>query len=181
MEVLNKITEDLEDAARQHISKIFYWHINQLRGNSQSGLCQLKIGLGPQLVIRKALKRDGQKHFENVPNYDRVMGKDIVKDDKACDTLDVKEYLFCEERLMAVSKGREIIRPQVLIVFFKYIDYEVIDKLLKIMNMILKKEKYLVILIKLLYKKGDKSECGNYRDISLVSVESRYLKYYNTS
>ena len=30
-------------------------------------------------------------------------------------------------------------------------------------------------LIKPLYKKGDKSECGNYRSISLVSVVSKLL------
>ena len=47
------------------------------------------------------------------------------------------------------------------------------------MNMILKIGKYLAILekspIKPLYKKGDESECGNCRGISLVSLGSKLL------
>ncbi|XP_065557819.1 uncharacterized protein LOC136025760 [Artemia franciscana] len=46
--------------------------------------------------------------------------------------------------------------------------------LLKIMNMIFEKEEipssFRKTLIKLLYKKGDNSECGNYQGISMVSV-----------
>ena len=45
----------------------------------------------------------------------------------------------------------------------------------------MKKLKYLAIfrktLIKPLYKKGDKSECGNYRDISLVPIGSKVLSH----
>ena len=36
MEATDKIAEDLEDAARQHESKISFWHVNKLRGTSQS-------------------------------------------------------------------------------------------------------------------------------------------------
>ena len=68
-------------------------------------LSQLKIGMGPQLVIRKELKRDEAEHFENVLNWDRVAGKDIEANEKVCDTLDVKEDLFCEEELATVLKG----------------------------------------------------------------------------
>ena len=39
-------------------------------------LSQLKIGTGPQLVMRNELKKDGQKHFENMLNRDTVAGKD---------------------------------------------------------------------------------------------------------
>ena len=58
---MDKISEDLEDAARRHISKILYWHVNQLRGNSQSRLIPVKDKNGPQLVIRKELKKDWKK------------------------------------------------------------------------------------------------------------------------
>ena len=58
--------------------------------------------------------------------------------------------------------------------FFKYGGYEVKNKLLKIMNMILEKRDepsdFRKTLIKPLYKKRNKSECGRYRVISLVSV-----------
>ena len=47
--------------------------------------------MGPQLVIRKKLKKDGWKHFENVLNRDTVARKDIDENEKVCDTLDVKE------------------------------------------------------------------------------------------
>ena len=36
MEAMDKIAEDLEDAARRHNSKILYRHVNKLRGSSQS-------------------------------------------------------------------------------------------------------------------------------------------------
>ena len=39
--------KDLEDTARQHDSKILYWHGNKLRGSSQSGLVPVKDKNGP--------------------------------------------------------------------------------------------------------------------------------------
>jgi hypothetical protein len=57
---MDEIAEDLEDEARRHISKIQYWHVIKLRGRNQSDFSQLKIGTGPQLMMRKELKRDGQ-------------------------------------------------------------------------------------------------------------------------
>ena len=60
VEVMDNIAKDLEDAARRHNSKILYWHVHKLKGSSQSGLVPVKIGMGPQLVIRKELKRDEQ-------------------------------------------------------------------------------------------------------------------------
>ena len=38
VETVDKITEDLEDAARRRNSKILCWHFNELRGSSQTGL-----------------------------------------------------------------------------------------------------------------------------------------------
>ena len=60
MEAKDKIAKDLEDAASRHNSKIFCWHINNLRGVVNPDLSQLKIEIGPQLLIRKELKRDEQ-------------------------------------------------------------------------------------------------------------------------
>ena len=58
------------------------------------------------------------KNFENVLNRDTVAGKDIDEDAKVCDTLDMKEDLFCEEELATVLKGlKKIIRLQMLIVW----------------------------------------------------------------
>ena len=42
MEAMDKIAEELEDAARRHNSKILYWHVNKLRGSSQCGLGPVK-------------------------------------------------------------------------------------------------------------------------------------------
>jgi hypothetical protein len=39
---MDKISKDLEDAARRHNSKIMYWHVDKLRGSSQSGLVTVK-------------------------------------------------------------------------------------------------------------------------------------------
>ena len=52
-----------------------------------------------------------------MPNRDKIIGKDIEKNEKVCDTLDVKEDLFCKEELINVLKGLKIRRPQMLIVW----------------------------------------------------------------
>ena len=63
--------------------------------------------------------------------------------------------------------------------FLKYGGYEVRNKLLKTMNVIEKKgevpSNFRKTQIKPLYKKGDKSEYGNYRGNSLDSVYSELL------
>ena len=55
-------------------------------------------------MIWKELKRWAE-YFENVLNPDRVIGKDTGENEKVCDTLDVKEDLFCEDGLVTVLKG----------------------------------------------------------------------------
>ena len=63
--------------------------------------------------------------------------------------------------------------------FLKYGSYEVRNKLQDIMNMIFEKgeapSNFRKTLIKSLDKKGDKSDCYNYRGISLVSVGSKSM------
>jgi hypothetical protein len=78
--------------------------------------------------------------------------------------------MFCEKELVTVLKGLKNYKAQgsysVVNEFLKYGGSEVGNKLLKIMNMIFEKgevpNNFRKILIKTLYKKGDKSECGNY-------------------
>ena len=102
---------------------------------------------------------------------------------KICDTLNVKEDFFCEGELVTVLKvlrnNKAAGADSVVNDFLKYGDYEVKLKLPKIMNMIFEKEEVLndftKTLIKPLYKKDDKSECGIYRGNSLVSVGSELL------
>ena len=105
MEAMDKIAEDLEDAARRHNNKILYWHVNKLRGGSQSGLTPVKSRNGATISDKKRVKERWVEHFENVLNRDTVAGKDIVENEKVCDTSDVKEDLFCEEELAIVLKG----------------------------------------------------------------------------
>ena len=63
--------------------------------------------------------------------------------------------------------------------FHKFDGSEVRNKLLKIVNMIFEKKEvpndFRKNLNKLLYKKGDKIGCRDYRGISLVSVGSKLL------
>ena len=91
--------------------------------------------------------------------------------------------LFREEELATVLKGLKNNKASGadsgINEFLKYDGSEVRNKLLKIMNMIFEKGEvpndFRKTLIKPLYKKGDKSECRNYRGISLVSVGSKLL------
>ena len=106
VEQMDKIAMDLEDVAIRHISKILYWRANKLRESSQSRHVPVKDKKGATISDKERVKGEiWVEHFENVLNQDRVAGKDIEENDKICDTLDVKEDLFCEEELAIVLKG----------------------------------------------------------------------------
>ena len=154
-----------------------------MRGSSQSRLVPVKDRIRATISDKERVKEIWAEHFENVLNRDRVTGKDIDENEKVCDTLDVKEDLFCEEEVVTVLKGYKINEApgadSVVNEFLQYDGSEVRNKLLKIMNMVFEKGEvpndFRETLIKPLYKKGDKSECGNCRGISLVSEGKRLL------
>ena len=76
---MEKIAEDLEDAARQNNSKILYWYVNKLKGSSQSRLVPAKDRNGATISDKEKVKERWVEHFENVLNQDTVAGKDIDK------------------------------------------------------------------------------------------------------
>ena len=183
VEAMDEIAEDLEDAARRHNSKILYWHVNKLKDSIQSILVPVKDRNGTTISDKKKVKERWVEHFENALNRDTVAGKDIDENEKVCDTLDAKEDLFSEEELVTVLKELKNNKApgadNVINEFLEYGCSEVRNKLLKIMNMIFEKGEapidFRKTLIKPLYKKGDKSECRNYRGISLVCIGSKLL------
>ena len=101
---MDKIVEDLEDAARRYNSKILYWYVNKLRGTSQSSLVPVKDRNGATIIDKEGIKERWVDHFEKVLNRDTAAGKDIDENEKVCDTLDVKVDLFFEEELATVLK-----------------------------------------------------------------------------
>jgi hypothetical protein len=96
---MDKIAEDLEDAARRHNSKILYWHVNKLRGSSQSGIGPVKDRNGATIRDKERTKERWAEHFENLLDRDRVAGKDIEENKKVCDG-----KIGCEGRF--VLRGR---------------------------------------------------------------------------
>ena len=105
----------------------------------------------------------GKTFWESL-NRARATVKDIEKNEKVFDTLDVKEDLFCEEELATVQKGLKNNKApgadSVVNEFLKYGGSKVRNKLLKIMNMIFEKGEvpndFRKTLIKALYTKGVK-------------------------
>ena len=77
VEAKDKITEDLEDAARRHNSKILYINVNKLKGSCQSGLVLVKDWNGATISNKERVKERSAEHFENMLNRDTVAGKDI--------------------------------------------------------------------------------------------------------
>ena len=56
------------------------------------------------IIDKERVKGRWTEHSENMPNRDRVVGKDTEEYEKVCDALDMKEDLFCEEELATVLK-----------------------------------------------------------------------------
>ena len=105
----------------------------------------LKIGsvvnlVSPTVSDKEGIKEIWAEHFENMINRDWGKGKDIEENEKACDTMDVKEDLFCEQEFVTVLKGLKNDEApgtdSVVNEFLKYGGYEIRNKLLKIMNVI---------------------------------------------
>jgi hypothetical protein len=115
-----------------------YWQVNKLKGSSQSGLLLVKGRNGVTISDKKSVKERRAEHFENVLNWDKVIGKEMKENEKNCDTLYVKEDLFCEEKLVSVLKilknNKAPDADRVVNEFLKYGGYEIRNKLLKIMN-----------------------------------------------
>ena len=63
-EAWDKIAKDLEDAARRHCNKIFYWYVDKLRGNSQSGLVLVKERSRGTLSDKERVKERWTEYFE---------------------------------------------------------------------------------------------------------------------
>ena len=82
VDAMDKIAEDLENAARRHNNKILYWHVNILKGSSQSGLVPVKDKKGATISYKERLKERCVEHFQNVLNRDTVAGKDIEENEK---------------------------------------------------------------------------------------------------
>jgi ATP phosphoribosyltransferase len=68
VEAMDKIVKDLEDAARKHNSKILYWHVNKLRGSSQSRLVPVKDRNRGTISDKERGKEKWVKHFKNLLN-----------------------------------------------------------------------------------------------------------------
>ena len=56
VEAMDIIAEDPEYAARRHNSKILYWHVNKLRGNSQSRLVPVKDRNRATIIDKERVK-----------------------------------------------------------------------------------------------------------------------------
>ena len=93
-----KCADGLEDAARRH-SKILYWHVNKLGGSSESVNVPAKDKNGATINDKERIKERWADQFENSLSRGTVAGKDIEENEKVCDTLDVKQDLFCEKDL----------------------------------------------------------------------------------
>ena len=79
---------------RRHNSQTLNWCANKLRGSGQSGLVPVENRKGATVNEKETVKYRWAEHFEIVLNRDRVAGKDIDKNERVCNSLDMKEDLF---------------------------------------------------------------------------------------
>ena len=73
MESMDKIVEDLKDTARRHNSKMLHWHVNNLRGSSQSGLVLVNYRNVAIINDKTRVKERWAEHFENVLNQKKFL------------------------------------------------------------------------------------------------------------
>ena len=83
VEAMDKITEDLEDAARQHNSKMLYWNFKKVRGSSQSGLFEVKDRNRAKISDKDRVKDRWTEHRENVNMNEQVNYPLILHSSKA--------------------------------------------------------------------------------------------------
>ena len=57
--------------------KILYWHVNKLKGSSQSELVPVEDRNGATISDKEKVKERWVENFENVLDRDTVAGKDI--------------------------------------------------------------------------------------------------------
>ena len=69
VEAMDKITKDLEKAARRHNSKILYWLVKS-RGSGQSTLVPVKDRNRAIISDKERVKERWEEHFETVLNRD---------------------------------------------------------------------------------------------------------------
>ena len=140
---MDKITENLEDAARPHNNNILYWHVNELKGSSQSRLVPVKDRNGTTIIGKERVKKRWAEHFANVLNQEELHEKIQRKMKKFVIPWMGSQIFFLEEELATVLKGIKNNKApgadSVVNNFFKYGGSMVGNKLLKIMNMILEK------------------------------------------
>jgi len=63
LEAMDKIAEDMEDAARRYNSKILSWHVNKLRISSQSTFVPVKDRIGVTISDKKRVKEKWAEHL----------------------------------------------------------------------------------------------------------------------
>jgi len=90
--------------ARWH--KVLCWEVNKLRGSSQYGLVPVEDRSVVIITHKEKVKERWAEHLKNAINLDGVAGKtQNFVHKKCCNTLGVKEDLFCEEELATVLNG----------------------------------------------------------------------------
>ena len=67
---------------------------------------------GDTISDKERVKGRWAEHFENVLNQNRANGKDVERNEKVDDILNVKEDLFWGEELATVLKGLKIKGPR---------------------------------------------------------------------
>ena len=104
VDITNEIAKDHENPARLHSSRILYWRVNKLIKDRQSGHVPVKDRNGATISDKERINEKWEEHFENELSRDRVARKDIEENEKVYDTLDMKEDLFCEEKIATEVK-----------------------------------------------------------------------------
>lgn len=179
---MDKIAEDLEDAAKRHNLKVMYEHVRNLSGRKKQAILPVKNEKGEQLHDKEQIKDRWSEHFKKVLNRDRVESV-IDENEKIIEKLDINCEPFTVEELNTVVKklknGKAAGPDQVVGEFLKYGGSVLKNKLLEVINRIFLEgevpEDFRRTLITPVYKKGDKTECLNYRGISLISIGSKVL------
>lgn len=178
-----KFGEKMRDNYKEN-HKLFYSTLKQLRQKRTNPLKNIRNEQGEIVTKEENIMERWRRHFEEVledsdeekEESDNETEQNGMKANEGIDTEMISE-IELEEAIKKIKLGKAAGKDKISSEMIKYIGEVGKEKILTLMNDIVKSRKapkeWQTGVIVPLHKKGDSRECNNYRGITLLSIVSK--------